>query len=251
MPHVSLIATRPHPRVLEAIFDRPELAGAVYHLRNDRFSDVPDEGLIVVDLPMSPKWRVSCQGPLWYEPNPSAYPTPPAAFCGTPKLTSPKVDLVFDTDDIGKRFPLVSGELPAPGVAQFCKYLALQCDHTIAWYNYLDRGDTLYHDVAWIFGRKRPQPVAESVVFTGDHEDEELYIYDGFSGPKWSGWRLWGNAREQSQAMRECAASAVCQRLGLSYRPGHTGPGFPYDFPAYSNVTGNYWSGYRLAPPSP
>ncbi len=246
MPHASLIVAPVLPGVLRALAGRPELKDEIYILCGERFPDVPDTGLVLVRLPMWPRWRAS-EGPLWFEPNPDAYPEPPEPFEGSPPdLWSPSnpPELVFDPEDIARRFPVIHGELPPKRVAQFCKHVAQLYDCTTAWYNYLDRGDTLYHDVAWIFGNAQPPAVSAGVRVTLEVEAEELSIYDGFSGPKWRGWHLWGNTREQSRVIHSSAAAAIALRFGLG-RPASIG--FPYDFPSYSNITGNYWQSYRFS----
>jgi len=226
--------------LLPTLAERPEFE-SIYHLRGERFAELPPEGILLVDLPMAPRWKPS-SGPFWYEPDPEHGPKPPEAFTRAPVESSHSASLVFEPEDIARRFPVTRGELPPEALLRYCKGLALETGTLIAWYNYLDRGDTLYHDIAWFFGRTGPTSLGPGISFTSEAAEEELLIYDGYSGLKWSGWHLWGNERAESKATRQCAAAGICLRFGLD----GPGPGFPYDFPSYSNVTGNYWAPYLV-----
>jgi len=239
MPHASVLVAP--STMLATLAERPEFDGAIYHVRGSRFPELPPEGLVLVDLPMYPQWK-SSSGPYWYEPNPEAYPTPPEPFERAPVETQYCEPLVFDPEDIARRFPVVHSEMPPEGLLRFCKGLARASGRTIAWYNYLDRGDTLYHDAAWFFGRGGPTCAGPGITFTSEAAEEELVIYNGFSGPKWRGWLLWGNERIESKVVHQSAAELIRLRFGLD----GPGPCFPYDFPSYSNVTGNYWAPFRV-----
>ena len=248
MPHASVLVARPQPEIVDALLGRPELAARVYLLPRTRFAGVPAEGLLLALLPSAPRWRES-DGPCWYEPDSRAYGEPPAPFAAPTRADdSPPAPLVFDPEDIARRFPLLRHELPPRRALEFCKALARRTGATIAWYNYLDRGDTLYHDAAWIFGPSPPRELVPGITVTAEAEDEELVIYDGFSGGRWRGWLLWGNAREDSRPHLDAAAARVGLRFGLSSGEGGA---FPFDFPSYSNITGDIWAPLRVATPAP
>ncbi len=243
MPSASVIVSPASPFALERLRERPELAGAIYHLPHGSFRGLPRAGLLIAQLPAGPGWRAS-EGPHWFEPDPSSY-EPPAPIEGAPAPARVMDELRFEPHDIERRFPVVRGRLPPADALRVCKALAREGRRPLAWYTYLDRGDTLYHDAAWIFGPRVPVTLAPGVTFEtagdGGEDVEELVIYDGFDGPSYRGWLLWGNARAQSRHHDAPASSRLAVRLGFS------GPSdFPFDFPSYSGVTGNIWAPYRV-----
>ncbi|MGB1014228.1 MAG: hypothetical protein ACPG4T_08860 [Nannocystaceae bacterium] len=231
MPHASLLVAP--PRLLTTLAERPEFE-SIYHLRGERFAELPPEGILLVDLPMAPRWKPS-SGPFWYEPDPEHEPTD--GFARAPVKSSHCASLVFEPADIARRFSVVDGELPPEALLRYCKGLALETGEVIAWYNYLERGDKLYHDVAWVFGRAGPVELGPGITLTCETDEEELLIYNGDAEERSGGWHLWGNDRADSRRVGMCGAWLVTERFGLR------GPGrcFPYNFPSYSNALGNCW----------
>ncbi len=250
MPSTSAIVSPSSPLVLERLRERPELAGSIYRLPHGAFRGLPRAGLLIAELPAGPGWRAS-DGPHWFEPDPTSY-KPPAPIDGPPAPARAMDELRFEPADIERRFTVVRGRLPPAEVLRVCKALAREGQQPLAWYTYLDRGDTLYHDAAWIFGPRVSVSLAPGVTFetAGDDEGEdehdgagveELVIYDGFDGPSYRGWLLWGNERAQSRHHDAPASSRLALRLGFSGSSD-----FPFDFPSYSNVTGDIWAKYRV-----
>ncbi len=241
MPHEIYLLAPPHPEICQAFWDRPELRRALYLIGPEEISSFPPSGLLIADITVGVLgWQFNPQpNPYWFEPNPHAYNEPESFSLWTPPKT-PRTPLVFRSADLEQRFPCTSRDLPPDDMLEFCKALSVQSQQPIAWYSWLERGDSLYHDAAWIFNPTPPTSIdlEPGISFTPAHlHQEEFVVYEALG--KQRGWVLWGNDRVESRHHDHMAIDRVALQLGFPH--GQAGP-----FPDYQ--WDSWWEDFRFLP---